>query len=262
VAQQQTAPTPVPRRSPAPQPPAPQPTPQPPAPPAPRVNRTELAQARPVLPPNPVAAPIRMPQPPAPRSIATGPIINTPGVGGGSRSAGGSDSGSPGPSQVPGAVSGGGGSFGGGAYGGPSGRGGRAGGAGGAGGSGSFNQYGSGSGSGGRSGVDALPDTDFGPYIAELQRRIKRNWNPPSDSRSKRIVAIFTIGKDGRLLSVRLRAPSGVKLADDAALAAVRASAPFRPLPATFRNDEVDVEFTFDYSVYSSGGVGGGHVRP
>jgi TonB family protein len=180
-----------------------------------------------------------MPSAPAPKAIATGPVINTPGVGtsGGSSSSGGS-SGAPSPSQIPGAVgrhaAAGGGRTGGGE-----------------GGSDRDTQYGSPGGGGGRAGVDALPEPDFGPYIAELQRRIKRNWTPPSDNRNKRIVALFTIGRDGRLLGLRIQTSSGEPLADEAAKAAIRASAPFRPLPANYRQNDIDVQFIFDYNVFS-----------
>jgi len=116
-------------------------------------------------------------------------------------------------------------------------------------------QSGSPGGGGGRPGIDAMPEPDFGPYIAELQRRIKRNWQPPSSDRSKRVVALFTIGRAGQLLSVRLKNGSGSPSADDAAIAAVRASAPFRQLPANYRGNSIDVEFIFDYDVYTGGRI-------
>ena len=28
-------------------------------------------------------------------------------------------------------------------------------------------------------GIDALREPDFGPYMKEMERRIKMNWNPP-----------------------------------------------------------------------------------
>ena len=116
-------------------------------------------------------------------------------------------------------------------------------------------QSGSPGGGGGRPGIDAMPEPDFGPYINELQRRIKRNWTPPSSDRSKRVVALFTVGRNGQLLGVRIKAPSGSPAADEAALSAVRASAPFRPLPANYRGNTIDIEFIFDYDVYTGGRI-------
>lgn len=106
-------------------------------------------------------------------------------------------------------------------------------------------------GGGGPDGIDAQEEPDFGPYIAELQRRIKRNWQPPSDNRNKTIVVVFEIGRDGRLLDVSMKQSSGVSVADQAAIQAVRASAPFRPLPANFKGDRIPVHFTFDYNVFT-----------
>jgi TonB family protein len=129
-------------------------------------------------------------------------------------------------------------------------------GGGGNGGRNSTNQIGSPGGGGGNAGIDAIAEPDFGPYIAELQRRIKRNWTPPSDNRNKRIVALFTIGRDGNLRKLVIQKSSGVASADDAAIAAVRASSPFRPLPPNYRGNEIDVQFIFDYNVYSGRGNG------
>lgn len=266
-ARPQQRPTPQPRQQPQQQQPVePKPqqprTPEPPkqvaqaAPPAPKmpIPKTKAPDA-PTLPPSPLAPTIKMPSAQAPKSIATGPIAHVPGSGtqGGSRSG---SSGSLGPTAIPGGLSSGslasatGGSSGGPSGGGPRGASGSSGGRSGAGGNSSSTQAGSPGGGGGRPGIDAMPEPDFGPYIAELQRRIKRNWNPPSDDRDKRIVAMFTIGRDGRLLNVRIQNSSGVRVADDAAMNAIRASAPFRQLPANFRGNDIDVQFIFDYNVY------------
>lgn len=112
--------------------------------------------------------------------------------------------------------------------------------------------YGNPSGGGGRPGIDAIAQPDFGPYMADLQRRIKMNWDPPKGNESKRVVLLFKIARDGRLLSVSVYRSSGLASADNAALNAVRATAPFRPLPANFRGSSVDIQFTFDYNVFGA----------
>ena len=123
----------------------------------------------------------------------------------------------------------------------------------GGGGNGSYNQNGSPGGGGGRNGIDAEEEPDFGPYIGELQRRIRRNWAPPVEDRSKRVVVYFHIARDGRLLSPQIAQSSGSPAADQAAIAAVRASAPFRSLPAAYRGSEIPVQFTFDFEVQGHG---------
>jgi TonB family protein len=103
--------------------------------------------------------------------------------------------------------------------------------------------------------VAAQADVDFGPYMADLQRRIKRAWFPPKGNESKRVVVVFKIHKMGELSNLRLERSSGVAIADQAALKAVENAAPFRPLPAG-ASDDVDIQFTFDYNVFSGGGGG------
>ena len=105
-------------------------------------------------------------------------------------------------------------------------------------------------GGGGAPGIDALREPDFGPYMRELQRRIKLNWDPPKGNESKTVVLLFKIAKDGRLLSCKIHKSSGLPSADQAALKAVELTAPFRPLPADFKGQNIDIQFTFDYRVF------------
>ena len=86
--------------------------------------------------------------------------------------------------------------------------------------------------------------------MTELQRRIKMNWDPPKGNESKRVVLLFSIARDGRLLNVKVHRSSGLATADKAAIDAVKLTAPFRPLPPDFRGDSVDIQFTFDYNVF------------
>lgn len=95
-------------------------------------------------------------------------------------------------------------------------------------------------------------DVDFGPYLAELQKRIKKNWFPPRGNESKRITVKFKIHKDGEITSVKLEKSSGLSIADDAALEAIDKISPLPPLPAGADNDLV-IRFTFDYNVFNGG---------
>lgn len=106
----------------------------------------------------------------------------------------------------------------------------------------------------GAPGIDSVREPDFGPYMRELQRRIKMNWEPPKGNESKRVVLLFKIAKDGRLLSIRVFKSSGLPNADKAALNAVELTAPFKPLPAEFRGGSIDIQFTFDYNVFGASG--------
>lgn len=98
----------------------------------------------------------------------------------------------------------------------------------------------------------ANADVDFGPYMQDLQRRIKRAWFPPRGQESRKVVVIFKVHSGGELSDLRIERSSGVAIADQAALAAVQNAAPFRPLPAGAPS-VVDIQFTFDYNVFQGG---------
>lgn len=108
----------------------------------------------------------------------------------------------------------------------------------------------------GRPSLAAQKDVDFGPYMADLQRRIKRAWFPPKGNESKRVSVVFKIHSNGTMSNLRLAGGSGLAIADQAALKAVQNAAPFRPLPDGAPSD-VDIQFTFDYNVFKGSGSGG-----
>lgn len=93
---------------------------------------------------------------------------------------------------------------------------------------------------------------DFGPYMADLQRRIQRAWFPPRDHESDRVQVIFKVHSPGDLTDLRIQRSSGVAISDQAALQSVQNAAPFRPLPAG-SPAVVDIQFTFDYNVFAAG---------
>lgn len=99
-------------------------------------------------------------------------------------------------------------------------------------------------------GVDALREPDFGEYMKDLQRRIKESWRPPRGNESKRVVVVFQVNRDGKLMDVRITHSSGEPLADQAAIVAVQRVFPFKPLPQEYAEPDIDIEFTFDYNVF------------
>lgn len=108
---------------------------------------------------------------------------------------------------------------------------------------------------GGRPSVAAQADVDFGPFMADLQRRIKRQWFPVK-GKSDQVALKFKIHRRGELSDLRLtmpsfaslnrRSPSLHNLTDLRALDAVKKASPFRPLPAG-SPDCVNVSLTFNY---------------
>lgn len=100
--------------------------------------------------------------------------------------------------------------------------------------------------------LDATGGADFGPYMADLQRRIKRCWFPPKGNESKRVVVQFRVDKKGDMSELRIEHGSGLAIAAQAALSAVIHAAPFRPLPDIVSESQV-IQFTFDYNLFGGG---------
>jgi TonB family protein len=240
--QPKAQPKPQPKPQPQPkaqQPPQPQPQQQPPMPVPPK-----LKSPTPKAPPNPLAPPVKIASAP----VASGPSTSVGPVTSSSTSSSGSGSSGPAPVTLnsPSVAS----SSGGGGYPGTSGSP-----------SSGSSSYGSGNpgnpsagNPSGAPGINARKDPDFGPYMSELQRRIKRNWQPPRRNQSKRVILLFTVAKDGRLLNLRVYKTSGEPDTDKAAISAVQLSAPFKPLPNEFSGSSIDIQFAFDYNVFGVGG--------
>lgn len=98
-------------------------------------------------------------------------------------------------------------------------------------------------------------DVDFGPYMADLQRRIKLAWLPPKGYENKIVVIVFKVHSSGAISDLLLDHGSGLAVADQAALAAVQKVGAFRPLPQN-SPPVVDIQFTFDFDRYAGGGHG------
>lgn len=98
----------------------------------------------------------------------------------------------------------------------------------------------------------AEKSVDFGPFMQDLQIRIKRAWLPPRGLESKRQKVRFKIHKNGSLGDLHVSESSGSAAADQAALDAVEHAAPFPSLPPGSQ-PVVVIDFTFDYNAFSGG---------
>ncbi len=102
-----------------------------------------------------------------------------------------------------------------------------------------------------------LSDTrgfDFGPYLARIVFTVKRNWYAviPESARlgqKGRVAIVFEILKDGSVPELRLAGSSGLDPLDRAALAGIRASIPFPPLPEEFTGNHLILQFNFLYNL-------------
>ena len=98
--------------------------------------------------------------------------------------------------------------------------------------------------------LDAQQSIDMRKYFSEIQRRVKRNWNPKYALEEYTTVLTFSIQRNGQITLLAVRRTSGSQEVDREALEAVQDSAPFDPLPANFPLDEINVEFNFNIYIY------------
>jgi len=114
--------------------------------------------------------------------------------------------------------------------------------------SGSGQGQGDPSGGGGGDGDEA----DFGGYLAEMEKKIRKAWFPPRGNENAKIIVAFKLNSQGKVSSVRLKTSSGLMIADTAATDAIKNAGPFGNLPKG-APDKVDIVFTFDYTVFNGG---------
>jgi TonB family protein len=103
---------------------------------------------------------------------------------------------------------------------------------------------------------------DFAPYFHEsVLPAVRPNWRAMArqkglaPSTGWKIIAEFTILKDGTLNGLKLAESSGDPVADQAALDAITNSAPFAALPAEFKGESLAVRCRMDVFLANTNGV-------
>ena len=93
---------------------------------------------------------------------------------------------------------------------------------------------------------------DWGPYAAEMVRRIKLHWEVPELARlgfKGKLTVRFYILADGTVADAKIIRGSGTPPFDHAAFQAIVTSSPFRPLPADLHSQREGVTVTFFYNL-------------
>jgi len=88
-------------------------------------------------------------------------------------------------------------------------------------------------------------------FLAQIQQRIYRVWGYPEEAWSSGISGevqlLFTVLASGSLTGVRLLHSSGYPSLDQEALRAVKAAAPYDPLPFQVEEERVNILASFNY---------------
>ncbi|MDP2915592.1 MAG: TonB family protein, partial [Candidatus Aminicenantes bacterium] len=91
---------------------------------------------------------------------------------------------------------------------------------------------------------------DFTPWANEVMTRVQKNWSLGQDAFAGYIGEVgvtVMMSKAGELLAVEIGESSKIDLLDQAAVKAVRLSAPFPPLPSDFPNSSLEMYLVFQY---------------
>ena len=97
----------------------------------------------------------------------------------------------------------------------------------------------------------ALERVDFGPYMNNLERKIKNAWRPRRSVYSYKIVLTFKVNSKGKAFNIDVKSSSSNFILDRQAIIAVEKASPFGSLPEGSPST-VDIEFTFEYNVLKS----------
>ncbi|WP_081639317.1 energy transducer TonB [Hippea alviniae] len=93
----------------------------------------------------------------------------------------------------------------------------------------------------------------YASYMQHIKHKIQNVWIYPQEAiqtgQQGRLLILFSIGKDGSLVKLKLLRSSGYPLLDKAALQAVKDAAPFPPLPKRFGVDVLNIYATFEYTL-------------
>lgn len=101
-------------------------------------------------------------------------------------------------------------------------------------------------------GVDATQDALWGTYLSGLNQAIDQRWRRVAGAAVRRTKIQFRLDRQGQLTDLQLLQSSGDNQADQAALHAIQAAAPFAPLPQAASENVLIVNFTFTQGLVPS----------
>jgi TonB family protein len=97
---------------------------------------------------------------------------------------------------------------------------------------------------------------DMRPYVAKMKSDIQKKWVPPKGLENRKLVAIFTIMRDGAIVRATIVESSGQADVDKSAMDALKAASPLDPLPKGAPRS-VDIKYQFDWNITRGNAAGG-----
>ena len=94
-------------------------------------------------------------------------------------------------------------------------------------------------------------DPRYRPYFKTLRLSIEKNWRAPAPRKgtapSGKLVVLFVLGRDGKLLEITVHRSSGVRELDFSAVESIKNAAPFKPFPGDIHEAKLSVKARFVY---------------
>ncbi len=90
---------------------------------------------------------------------------------------------------------------------------------------------------------------DFGSYMKKMKKDIQSKWHPPKGFDAHKVVTVFKIKRDGKIVEAQIVESSGKEDIDKMALEALNQASPLDPLPKGCPSS-VQLRYIFDWSVH------------
>ena len=96
-------------------------------------------------------------------------------------------------------------------------------------------------------------DKRYVTYAQAIKERIAGQWKYPQEARKEklegRLVALFSLNREGALTRMEITRSSGHDVLDREAARAIESAAPFPPFPSTITVSRLNINVFFDYTL-------------
>lgn len=100
-------------------------------------------------------------------------------------------------------------------------------------------------------GLDAQQDEILDEYVATVTQTIYQQWQRINPDRTRETIVRFEVNRLGQLIDLHVAQASGSDRADQIAIEAIEATAPFAPFPSDLPAPSIVINFRFAHNVRS-----------
>jgi TonB family protein len=98
-------------------------------------------------------------------------------------------------------------------------------------------------------------DERYIKYTSIIKKALMRNWDYPDEAKASliegRVVAFFSLLKDGSMTQIKIESGSGHDILDKEVVRAIKASLPFPSFPESIKVARLNIKAQFDYRLSS-----------